>query len=164
MLRNLLLALSIASVGNYGYSFYTVMSGLPFTYKFQNVFTAVMCLLFAFLLFASKNKEISGLLTRYYRLFNQRVVVGESTWSLLFSFMFIAYAHYYLSSLGFKLCFDVMTKFTHLYEYLTVDHITYIFFAANCLFFLIYSAPVIKTLISLNSSTNVADDERQKDI
>lgn len=75
MLRKLLLALSIASVGNYGYSFYTVMADLPFTYQFQNVFTAVMCLLFAFLLFASKNEEITGLLNRYYTLFNR----GESS-------------------------------------------------------------------------------------
>jgi hypothetical protein len=161
MLRKLLLALSIASVGNYGYSFYTVMADLPFTYQFQNVFTAVMCLLFAFLLFASKNEEITGLLNRYYTLFNRGGIVGKYNWPMLFSFMFVAYAHYYLSSLAFKLCFDIMTRFTHVYEYLTVDHITYIFFGANCLFFLVYSVPVVKTLRYLKRDVTAYSDENQ---
>lgn len=54
-----------------------------------------------------------------------------------------------------------MTRFTHVYEYLTVDHITYIFFGANCLFFLVYSLPVVKTLRYLKRGVTAYSDENQ---
>jgi hypothetical protein len=60
MLRKLLLALSIASVGNYGYSFYTVMADLPFTYQFQNVLQRSCVCFLHFYCLHQKMKKLQG--------------------------------------------------------------------------------------------------------
>jgi len=162
MIRRLLLILSILSICNYTYSFYTVMFDLPFIYKFQNVFTILMCLIFTFLLFASKNKETLALLSCYYSFLKRKNIAMQYSYSLLFCFIFISYAHYYISVILFKLAFDVLSKVTSIYMYLTVDSVTYISFFANCLFFILYSIPIIYVSFKLKVGVDTMANARRK--
>ncbi len=162
MIRRLLLILSILSICNYTYSFYTVMLDLPFLYKFQNVFTILMCLIFTFLLFASKNKEILALLSCYYSSMKIKNIAMGYSYSLLFCFIFISYTHYYISGILFKLAVDILSKVTSLNIYLAVDSTTYIFFFTNCLFFTLYSIPIIYVSFKLKLGVDTIANFRRK--
>jgi len=149
MIRKILLLLSVLSIGYYAYSYSTVMADLPFTYQVQNVFTIVMCSVFAVLLFASNNNEIKVLLNRYYSSFRPNKI--SNNYMLLFCFMFLSYAHYYLSSLLGRLILDVIVKVGSLDTLLTIDIYTSLLFTANCLLFVIYAIPVVYAFIKLRA-------------
>ncbi len=151
IMRRFFLLLSILSICNYAYSFYTVMADLSFISKFQNVFVILMCSAFSFLLFASKNKEILSLLKKYYLSLKMKPMGGDYTHVLLFCFIFISYAHYYISELLFKLIFDAVSKVVPIYLYSTVESYVYIYFSTNCMFFVLYSMPVIYSFMRLKS-------------
>lgn len=151
MIRKILLLLSVLSIGYYAYSYSTVMADLPFTYQVQNVFTIVMCSVFAVLLFASNNKELLFLLNHYYCSFRISKTDNSYNYTLLFCFMFLSYAHYYLSSLFCRLILDVIVKIGSLDTLLTIDIYTSLLFAANCLLFVVYTIPVVHAFIKLRA-------------
>ncbi len=151
MIRKILLLLSVLSIGYYAYSYSTVMADLPFTYQVQNVFTIVMCSVFAGLLFASNNNEIELLLNRYYSSFRANKISNNYNYMLLFCFMFLSYAHYYLSSLLGRLILDVIVKIGSLDTLLTIDIYTSLLFSANCLLFVVYVIPVVHAFIKLHA-------------
>lgn len=151
MIRKLLLLLSVLSIGYYAYSYSVVMADLPFTYQVQNIFTIVMCSMFALLLLASNNKEIVFLLNLYYSAFRIRKTNNSYNYTLLFCFLFLAYAHYYLSSLISRLILDVIVKIGSLDIFLTIDIYTSLLFAANCLLFVVYAIPVVHAFIKLHA-------------
>lgn len=161
MVRKIVLALSVLSICNYTYSFYTVMDDLLFTYKFQNIFIILMCSVFTFLLFASKNKEILALLSCYYSIFRKARVSNKCTYELLFCFVFISYAHYYMSGLLFKLAFDILSRIIPVDLYLTVDAYTYIFFSANCFLFILCSMPIIYMFYNLKDGVGLIAEMRK---
>ncbi len=149
MIRKLLLLLSVLSIGYYSYS--TVMADLPFTYQVQNIVTIVMCSVFAVLLFSSNNNEIKVLLNRYYSSFRPNEISNNYNYMLLFCFMFLSYAHYYLSSLLCRLILDVIVKIGSLDTLLTIDVYTALLFSANCLLFVVYAIPVVHAFIKLRA-------------
>lgn len=149
MTRKVLLVLSIILIIYYGHSFYTVMPNLPFNYRLQNIFTLVMCSLFAFLLFASTSKELLTLLNNYYLTFRMKAVKIEYSYSLLFCFAFISYAHFWMTSLSFKLIIDIIAKLIPQYVYMTMDCSLYINIFANYAFFILYAIPVVYVYIKL---------------
>lgn len=143
MKRNVLLVLSILSIINYGHSFYIVMPDLPFNYRLQNTFTLVMCSLFTYLLFASTSKELRALLNNYYLTFRMKAVNIEYSYSLMFCFAFISYAHYWLTSIFFNMAIGIIAKFIPQYIYITMDSSMYINLFANYAFFISYAIPVV---------------------
>ncbi|AGN87594.1 hypothetical protein H650_21450 [Enterobacter sp. R4-368] len=163
MIRKILLLLSVLSIGYYAYSYSTVMADLPFTYQVQNVFTIVMCSVFAALLFVSNNKELLFLLNRYYCSFSIRKTNDSDNYTILFCFMFLSYAHYYLSSLFFRLILDVIVKISSLDSFLAINIYTSLLFAANCLLFVVYAIPVVRALIKRNAEkTSVVSTQQDE--
>lgn len=151
MIRKILLLLSVLSIGYYAYSYSTVMADLPFTYQVQNIVTIVMCPVFAVLLFSSNNNQIKVLLNRYYSSFTLNKTSNNYNYTLLFCFMFLSYAHYYLSSLLCRLILDVIVKIGSLDTLLSIDIYTSLLFAANCLLFVVYTIPVVYAFIKLHA-------------
>lgn len=155
MTRNVLLVLSILSIGYYGYSFYTLLPDLPFNYRLQNIFTILMCSLFTFLLFASTSKELRALLNNYYLTFRMKAINIEYSYSLMFSFAFISYAHFWITTLSFNFILSVIAKFIPLYSYMTLDSSMYINLFANYVFFISYAIPVVYVFIKLMKKQSI---------
>lgn len=163
MIRKILLLLSVLSIGYYAYSYYTVMADLPLTNQVQNIFIIVMCSVFAVLLFVSNNKEIVFLINRYYASFRISKINDSNNYTLLFCFLFLAYAHYYLSSLLSRLILDVILRIFSLDILLTVDSYTLLLFAVNCLLFVVYAIPVVHLFIKLHTEkTSVASTQHDE--
>lgn len=149
MTRKVLLVLSILSIINYGYSFYTVMPDVPFNYRLQNIFTILMCSAFTFFLFASTNKELLKLLDNYYLTFRMKAINIEYSYSLMFCFAFISYAHFWMTAILFNLIIGIIAKITPQYIYLTMDSSLYINLFSNYLFFISYAIPVVYVYIKM---------------
>lgn len=149
MKRNILLILSILAIINYGHSFYIVMPELPFNNRLQNIFTLLMCSLFTFLLFASTSKDLLALLNTYYLTFRMKAINIEYSYPLMFSFAFISYAHFWLTSILFNMIIGIIAKFIPQYIYFTMDSSMYINLFANYAFFISYAIPVVYVYIKL---------------
>ncbi len=152
--RSLLFLISMAGVINFAYSFYTYYPDLPFVVKVQNIFTILMCFSFSILLFIIRNKEIQSILSEYYSSFRFVRKNTKCNCTFLFCCIFLSYAHYWLSSLTFILLSHFLLKIESISSRLSVDMAIYTSFTSNLLFFIVFSIPVISTMLNVSDKTN----------